>query len=600
MLHFYKKLDGTMVVFIIGFFALLFGYFPGRVLIEFFPLKSKEKFVVSFGVTFFIYYLIGFFVYIANLPLYFLYTLLILLFIAISLLTYKKYKPFPNEFTFLGIFMGVFIVILSYQGLLPYYAGGQWYFDWFEHFQRVRFFLEQLPLDTRIGPYLITARPPLFNVVTYVYQSVIGKEFWEYQIMATLLNTTVLLACWLIITLFTKRSLTFLLMVLSAALLLNPSFIIQTTFTWTKALSVYYLLTGFYFYLQFRQGKSPLYLFLGTSLLGAAYLTHYSTAPFIFGIGCDWLLQAVRTPKLFLKQFGVSMIIFVVILSSWYFWAISHYGLYQSFMGNTAYEWQRQITPKERVIKDITNLKNTLVPTVPQAYIRLVEQQDNYLVALYDILYGFYATKLVGNLTVTLTVIIFVYSIVQFRRQHLLNSRQIKSIRPGNLRRVAANILEQPNTCWWWFLFVGIILGLIAIPSRDLLGFAHVAFLPISFLLICFATVSLIYFSEKKRLFLSVFVIVGMLVEAVIGIGLRLYVSRHDLNPAYLIEMGRADQATKLLPEHSANYVLKTTQQLNFLADQFSSAQTLFLCVVIAGMGLSWLFLVNSFFIRRR
>jgi len=46
--------------------------------------------------------------------------------------------------------------------LVRSYSGGEWAGDWYEHYERARFFLERYPLGQKlISVYLLPARPPL-------------------------------------------------------------------------------------------------------------------------------------------------------------------------------------------------------------------------------------------------------------------------------------------------------------------------------------------------------------------------------------------------------------------------------------------------------
>ena len=70
------------------------------------------------------------------------------------------------------------------------YSGGGWSGDWFEHWERTRFFLERGSLETRfLGIYQLPARPPLANVITGALLTSTEVSFASYQLCSTLLSS---------------------------------------------------------------------------------------------------------------------------------------------------------------------------------------------------------------------------------------------------------------------------------------------------------------------------------------------------------------------------------------------------------------------------
>ncbi|MEK7165965.1 MAG: hypothetical protein AAB874_04135, partial [Patescibacteria group bacterium] len=275
-------------------FLFFVSFFPGRSVVERLQFTRLEKFCAGFGVSFFIFFVAGFLGFIFNLPPLPFHQIIVassLLYSAWTLLRFRWLGK--EELVWLGILFTAYVFIISIQGLLPNYIGGSWIYDWYEHYARMQYFLLRLPIHTHFGPYLLPARPPLFNVVAFFWQSMVGAQFWRYQLAASMMNLTLILTGWLFVAKFLKRqiNLKFLLFA-TAVFLLNPAVVVELTFTWSKALAVYYLLTGFYFYLKFRDGN-PRHIFLAAVFLGAAYLTHYLAVPYILGIIIDGIRQSI-------------------------------------------------------------------------------------------------------------------------------------------------------------------------------------------------------------------------------------------------------------------------------------------------------------------
>ncbi len=129
------------------------------------------------------------------------------------------------------------------------YSGGGWSGDWFEHWQRTKFFLEHGPLDQKfIGVYSLTARPPLVNVVTAALLAITRADFAHYQLFSTLLACLVFLPAALLARRFGRGSDA---IALCAVLfMLNPLFVENATFAWTKLPTAFLVLVALYFFLR--------------------------------------------------------------------------------------------------------------------------------------------------------------------------------------------------------------------------------------------------------------------------------------------------------------------------------------------------------------
>ncbi len=87
----------------------------------------------------------------------------------------------------------------SLQAALPIYVGGYWYFDWWQHYNLSQLYMGKAPYDYLwLGMYNFASRTPLMNLNAAFFLSLFGDNFWVYQIVASVLNSIVFLAAYLL------------------------------------------------------------------------------------------------------------------------------------------------------------------------------------------------------------------------------------------------------------------------------------------------------------------------------------------------------------------------------------------------------------------
>jgi hypothetical protein len=394
------------------------------------------------------------------------------------------------------------------------------------------FFLDKLPLSTHFGSYLLTARPPVFNVVDFFFQSFLGRGFWVFQIASTLLNLTVLLPCYLLTKYFFKEKSKFLFLFVALILLLNPSIIIETTFTWSKAMTAGYILLGLLFYLRFRNTKQSLFLYLTALFMGIGQITHYSTTPYFIIIVFDLIFQKMTNSKIQWKTLFNFAGIFLVTISSWYLWAVFNFGFSKTLFGNTTFQQQNYRSLFQIIAKELNNSVKTFLPILSPGYLRYINTQTGFWVRMYDETFALYATTIPGQITFTLCFALWIL----WRKFKLKSSFLL------------------------YFCISGFILGILVLPKIEPTGLAHITMLPISCLLISLAAGYLFSLRKSKLFFI---LLAGIILEAIIGIGLRLYIFQHDLKPSYFMN----NHKVKVVEEHRGNVILKNKNNLIFLSD---------------------------------
>jgi hypothetical protein len=360
--------------------------------------------------------------------------------------------------------------------------------------------------------------------------------------------------------------------------------VIETTFTWTKHLSYYFLLTGFYLYLKFWQENYRSYLYLSALFIGGAILTHYSVVPYVGMMFIDFLIRVFLSRKIKLK-FLISWISIVILFClTWFGWASINFGIYQTFLGNTSYQWQKNLTLSQRLGKDISNLKKSVLPVLSRQYLILINKQKNPLVILYDGSYALYANTLSGQISITLSLLLLICF-----GKYLINKIKHRATLSINLKKLIINTNLTPILV----IGGGGILGIFSIPNLETTGFAQLTLIPVSLYLICLAVTKIIEMSHNKKYRLVKLIIIGLSIEAVFGIFLRIWVSSRDLNPEFLLKNNRSNEISNWLPVHMDNYLLKQDKKLIFLADKFYNLNTIFIIIIIFGYASGVIYLMN-------
>jgi hypothetical protein len=251
---------------------------------------------------------------------------------------------------------------VGWQALVISYSGGFWIADWFGHWQRVEFFLERGPRDILFNGFdPLTSRPPLGNVVVGALLAVTRVDFAHYQLATTVLSSLAFLPAAMFAHRFGGgRVIT----VLAVGLLLNPMFIQNTTFAWTKMPAAFFTLTAIHFFLRSNEDSyRSTALNLCAVSLGAALLTHYSAGPYALILVIAWVVGGRASwsdtkwwrTTLFAALFGA------LLLACWFGWSFGVYGSNRTLMTNTSVTDQASSMLEQlRII--ILNIRDTLVP----------------------------------------------------------------------------------------------------------------------------------------------------------------------------------------------------------------------------------------------
>src|SRR5690606_12025730 len=136
----------------------------------------------------------------------------------------------------------VTLACLAWLGLVGSYSGGGWSGDWLEHWERSRFFIQHWFLETRfIGMYTLPARPPLANVLVGLCLALTRVDFALFQFFSTALASLAFLPLAVLAWRWGGRQSVF---VAAALVMMNPLFVQNATFPWTKLPAAFFVLAA--------------------------------------------------------------------------------------------------------------------------------------------------------------------------------------------------------------------------------------------------------------------------------------------------------------------------------------------------------------------
>ena len=327
-------------------------------------LAPEEKIVASCVLSLLGLFLLGWFTYITALPAFTLW-LAPLLAAAGLLLDRRALAATLGDPGVRALLVAQFLLTvwcLGWLSLVVSYSGGGWAGDWFEHWERARFFLDHGPLDRRfLGSYALPARPPLVNVVTATFLALTRADFAHYQIVSTFLASLAFLPAALLAGRFGGPRAVALLAVLLAV---NPLFVQNATFAWTKLPAAACVLAALYFFLRAHDPATPRAApGLFSVSLATGILAHYSAGPAAVVLAISWLALGWPRrgdPAWWRATIGAALV-GLLVLSTWFAWSLAHYGAAGTFLSNSSIQSPDARTGNQ-FVKILLNLRDTIVP----------------------------------------------------------------------------------------------------------------------------------------------------------------------------------------------------------------------------------------------
>ena len=447
---------------------------------------------------------------------------------------------------------------LGWLALVRSYGGGEWASDWYEHYERARFFLDRQPLHALfLDGSNLPARPPFANLVIGAGLALFGADYPHFQLFTTLFSALVFLPGTLLARHF-ARGRSGVDGVLLLMLMLSPLVVQNATFAWTKLPAAFFVLLAVAFYARGLTEAEPARRTIAIGALSAALLTHYSAGPYLVALavaqgGLAWLRR--RKGGLW-RELALQTGVAVALLATWLAWSVAHYGIPTTVFSATGTPGNAGVSLAGWLHRRAWNAFVTLVPhPLRPADYRFIAQTST-LGFVRDYLFNIYQTTLPGAFGVA-GLVLFVWHAIK---------------RPPLL----ANRIER--LFWSWFFASTFTLGVAAAYWTDRWGVVHICLLPV--VIIGFAWLAARFADVPtlvRRLWAG-----ALLADALLGIVLQFYlqatvhvapIALSDLTREGILELSRVTMK---------NMQLKLLMGCKFIADGgFSSSWVVALLSVV-------------------
>ena len=243
------------------------------------------------------------------------------------------------------------------------HSGGAWLGDWLEHWQRASYFLREWPKDKLFFDiYEVPARPPLSNVLVAAFLRVTRADYAHYQLFMAALASLAYLPVGLLAARFGGARAA---RVAAVLLMLNPLFVQNATYPWTKLHAAFFILTGLYFFLRVRDQDAPPVTpgVLCGAALGGAVVTHYSAGPYVVVLAAAWLGFGFRRGygRGFAPATALAAAAGALVIVPWFAWSASQFGWHLTLMSNSTASMAGKAPGNPLAIMAL-NLRDSLIP----------------------------------------------------------------------------------------------------------------------------------------------------------------------------------------------------------------------------------------------
>lgn len=333
-------------------------------------MSPSVRLFVTAVFNFVLFYLLEWCAYIISLLPWFPAFVILALTATSIFLIFTKKVPLSLTVSGLSFWAVLTIWILSFQLGVVVYGGANWFGDWREHYERALFFLEQKPMETRflLEMWALPARGPLFNSSAAILMSLFGKEFWVYQIIATVLNTFAVLPFALLIQSIVKIKQAAAHWLSLLVMAFAPFAFQMELYTNTKFFTLAFILGAIYLYRRGIRTDRPYWSVGGLLIFSVGFLAHYLVFPLALFFAGHFFFVSVKR-KWGIKPPVYAILACAVLVSSWFLFLFSQFGVEQTLKSNSTtgksyskfYESASGKTIKSNDII-LGNLLTTIVP----------------------------------------------------------------------------------------------------------------------------------------------------------------------------------------------------------------------------------------------
>jgi 4-amino-4-deoxy-L-arabinose transferase-like glycosyltransferase len=441
------------------------------------------------------------------------------------------------------------------------HSGGAWTGDWVEHWERAGFFLRAWPADRPFYDiYQLPARPPMTNVLTAAFLRMTRADYPHYQIVMTALGSLAYLPTGLLAARFGGRSAA---RIAAVVLMVNPLFLQNATYPWTKLPAAFFILAGLYFFLRGRDddGSASRSGVLCALLLGGAVVTHYSAGPYVAVLAAAWIARGFRRgwDPGYARATAAAAAAGALVLAPWFLWSVARYGLHGTFLSNTSVtafgRWQGN-----PIVKVVLNLRDTLLPPQLRGFRGALFRQSSPWGALRDQCFLLYQI----NLPLALGSVGFVVVAREAWR--------------------AARAARAADRRFWVFALAGfVVLSIAVYGDREHYGIVHICLQSVVLLGLAFLA------SRWGRLGpgWKVALVLGGTVDFCLGIALQFAVEDFAIDrwmtPAR--NLAEVSQSYSLVSQE--NLREKIIAQFSYFADNLAAPPALVLTLMAAILGMA-------------
>jgi hypothetical protein len=535
---------------------------PGYAVVRRLRFAPLETLITSIGASLVLVYLASFAIFAARIPndWHWLTTIvgaLITIYFARELRRLMQHRAVRASAIALGVLLAWSMLL---NCLIRHYSGGNWSWDWFEHYQRTQFFLRRFPLDYRfIEIYSLPARPPMMNVICAYALAHTGDSFAAYQLISIILSALAFLPCCLFLHRWRLRGG---IALLAAAFMVSPVFMENVLFPWPKFLCAFYCLLAMHFYLRGWMKNSSRYFIAAFTSFAAALLVHYSAGPWVLLVTLHYLFRIVpRKPAPF-RRIVTTALLPAILLSTWIGWSMHTYGLHTTLASNTTVTDSEKMTAAGNSAKVASNLYRTLLPHpayISFGYISATFRQPSRLGFWRDYFFCLYQPNYILSMGIVGGVLVLI----------LL------------WRELSPSSRSTPQRAFWRYFIPSVaFLGVAVHGSAAFWGAAHICLTPLTLLGITF----LIAKFPRLPMWVRALAVVGWAIDFVFGVLFQIVAESRVFN---IIHLSSTDDhvikdAYSLTNTSIGQYDLKITQNLTFIGDYFANVQTPILIASIA------------------
>jgi hypothetical protein len=230
------------------------------------------------------------------------------------------------------VLLGVALVTLGLEAVLPHYVDTKFYYDWWMHFDLANFYRDPKGFDRNyLDGGSITARTPLYNLLGALALTVFGDRFSVFQVMTAALGWL-----WILPTVLVARRLGLARPIpIIAVLGLSPLILHSHTYAWPKGLVAFFALMALDRFLVLRQQPlgqgGPLAVEFGL-LAAATVMAHAGFVGYLLPPAALLAWDVARRRREWTAGAAAAATAMAVLLP-WYAWAATQYSWRQALFG---------------------------------------------------------------------------------------------------------------------------------------------------------------------------------------------------------------------------------------------------------------------------